>query len=127
MQLGTLNPKPSTLGSRLTRLRCLSAEEEGGEEACRDGRLSDAESDEDSASLLEVYQSGAAEISSSDRVAAGQYHDRHASGAPAPLLPQMVTLSLLPRTQWQNLAHLDAIKVGKTSCRISAIIAASSW
>jgi hypothetical protein len=34
------------------------------------------------------------------------------SGTPIPLVPRLVTLSLLPRTQWQNLAHLDTIKVG---------------
>lgn len=32
-------------------------------------------------------------------------------GAPQPLEPELVTLSLLPRSQWQTLVHLDAIKV----------------
>lgn len=32
------------------------------------------------------------------------------TGTPRPLLPKLVTLSLLPRTQWQNLAHLDTIR-----------------
>ncbi|BDA46919.1 probable guanine nucleotide-binding protein subunit beta-like protein at C-terminar half [Coccomyxa sp. Obi] len=33
-----------------------------------------------------------------------------ASGAPVPLHPTLVTLALLPRSQWQGLVHLDAIK-----------------
>ncbi|WIA38106.1 hypothetical protein OEZ86_001468 [Tetradesmus obliquus] len=32
------------------------------------------------------------------------------SGAPAPLGPNLATLSLLPRSQWENLLHLDTIK-----------------
>lgn len=35
----------------------------------------------------------------------------HPAGPPAPLLPQLVTMSMLPKSQWQNLIHLDAIKV----------------
>ncbi|KAI8469981.1 MAG: WD40-repeat-containing domain protein [Monoraphidium minutum] len=31
-------------------------------------------------------------------------------GAPVPLAPELVTLSLLPRAQWETLLHLDAIK-----------------
>ena len=34
-----------------------------------------------------------------------------AAGAPKPLEPHLLTLSMLPRAQWQNLVHLDAIKV----------------
>lgn len=34
------------------------------------------------------------------------------TGAPAPLAPSLVTLSLLPRSQWQSLVHLEAIQVG---------------
>ena len=37
---------------------------------------------------------------------------RDPSGGPAPLHPSLVTLALLPRSQWQGLVHLDAIKVG---------------
>ena len=36
---------------------------------------------------------------------------RDASGAPVPLHPALLTLALLPRSQWQGLVHLDAIKV----------------
>lgn len=32
------------------------------------------------------------------------------TGAPLPLEPHLVTLSLLPRSQWQSLVHLEAIK-----------------
>lgn len=32
------------------------------------------------------------------------------TGAPEPLAPELVTLSLLPRSQWQSLVHLEAIK-----------------
>lgn len=42
--------------------------------------------------------------------AAAAYAARDASGAPAPLAPELVTLSMLPRTQVQNLVHLDTIK-----------------
>lgn len=39
-------------------------------------------------------------------------------GGPAPLSPDLVTLALLPRSQWQGLVHLDAIKV---SCGASMV------
>ena len=32
------------------------------------------------------------------------------TGAPEPLAPELVTLSLLPRSQWHSLVHLEAIK-----------------
>jgi hypothetical protein len=41
----------------------------------------------------------------------GVYQRRDPAGAPFPLAPHMLTLSLLPRTHWQSLLHLDAIKV----------------
>ena len=40
-----------------------------------------------------------------------EYERRDAGGAPVPLEPALVTLALLPRSQWQSLVHLDAIKV----------------
>lgn len=45
-----------------------------------------------------------------------------ASGAPVPLHPALVTLALLPRSQWQGLVHLDAIKVSFSSavCSVQA-------
>lgn len=39
-----------------------------------------------------------------------RYDSTSGAGAPAPLAPALVTLSLLPRSQWHNLVHLDAIK-----------------
>lgn len=36
---------------------------------------------------------------------------KQALSAPTPLLPHLITMSMLPKTQWQNLIHLDAIKV----------------
>jgi len=38
------------------------------------------------------------------------YAEKDDAGAPVPLVPELVTLSLLPHTQWQNLVHLDTIK-----------------
>lgn len=38
------------------------------------------------------------------------YAEKDGAGAPVPLVPELVTLSLLPHTQWQNLVHLDTIK-----------------
>ena len=37
--------------------------------------------------------------------------EKQSLGPPTPLLPHLITLSMLPKTQWQNLIHLDAIKV----------------
>ncbi|KAL3149179.1 hypothetical protein ABBQ32_002010 [Trebouxia sp. C0010 RCD-2024] len=39
-----------------------------------------------------------------------EHSHKQPSGAPQPLEPELVTLSLLPRSQWQTLVHLDAIK-----------------
>ena len=43
------------------------------------------------------------------------YEARRADGTPQPHTPGLLTLSLLPRTQWHNLAHLDAIKVSPSA------------
>jgi U3 small nucleolar RNA-associated protein 21 len=45
-----------------------------------------------------------------DVSAGAAYKKKDSVGAPVPLAPEMVTLSLLPRTQWLNLVHLDTIK-----------------
>ena len=37
--------------------------------------------------------------------------EKQGLAAPSPLLPHLITMSMLPKTQWQNLIHLDAIKV----------------
>ncbi len=38
------------------------------------------------------------------------------SGAPLPLAPELVTLSLLPRSQWDSLAHLEVRPCGLDWC-----------
>lgn len=38
------------------------------------------------------------------------YEQKDASGAPIPLTPSLATLSLLPRSQWETLLHIDLIK-----------------
>ena len=50
---------------------------------------------------------GAEEASTSGRLAA--------DGVPVALSPGLITLALLPRSQWQGLVHLDAIKVRKSA------------
>jgi U3 small nucleolar RNA-associated protein 21 len=71
-------------------------EETGGEEggAPRKGANSAAAEVADAAASPAVYERT----------------DAAGGGAPAPLAPQLVTLSLLPRAQWETLLHLDAIK-----------------
>lgn len=41
----------------------------------------------------------------------GRYAALGPGGGPLPLAPELVTLSMLPRSQWQGLIHLDVIKV----------------
>ncbi len=53
-------------------------------------------------------QAEAAAANSSEAEAG--YKVRGAGGAPRPLAPRLATLSALPRTQWHNLVHLDAIR-----------------
>ena len=59
-------------------------------------------------------EAGAATSASSDATAEPAlervYERRDATGAPRPLAPALVTLSMLPRPQWQTLVHLDAIQ-----------------
>lgn len=57
----------------------------------------------------------APELDPAAAAAAAAYAARDAAGAPRPLEPELVTLSMLPRTQWQNLVHLDTIKVGRAA------------
>lgn len=54
---------------------------------------------------LEMEDSKATDFS------AGRYALTDSAGAPVPLLPELATLSMLPRTQWLNLVHLDTIKI----------------
>ena len=54
---------------------------------------------------------GEGEVGSAASLQQQQQMRRHSvSGAPEPIAPEMVTLSLLPRSQWQSLVHLEAIK-----------------
>ncbi len=70
---------------------------------------SDTDPDSDSD---EFGQEPAAEAGGSQAAGATLEHrHKQASGSPQPLEPELVTLSLLPRSQWQSLVHLDAIKV----------------
>jgi U3 small nucleolar RNA-associated protein 21 len=62
------------------------------------GSASDSDADSDGAAAAAGPAAGAA------------YARRDAAGAPAPLAPRLITLSMLPRAQWMNLVHLDAIK-----------------
>lgn len=39
--------------------------------------------------------------------------------APQPLLPHLVTMSMLPKAQWQTLVHLDAIRVSQTPIKLT--------
>ena len=49
-----------------------------------------------------------------------EYERRDAGGAPVPLEPALVTLALLPRSQWQSLVHLDAIKARPLLFRVKS-------
>ncbi|KAK9819682.1 hypothetical protein WJX72_001066 [[Myrmecia] bisecta] len=86
------------------RLPTITTGREGGEVCDNEeaASLSDEDADMEDASH-------AAEPASTSGMHKS-YEGRDASGAPQPLTPQLVTLSMLPRTQWQNLVHLDAIK-----------------
>lgn len=79
-----------------------------------DGFSSDEGTDDESSeddSLSNSQAAEAPEQHASDSEAEGQaYLDAGADGAPLPLAPQLATLSALPRTQWHNLIHLDAIR-----------------
>lgn len=57
-----------------------------------------------------VEDNGAVAAINADPAAGAAYSRKDLAGAPVPLAPEMVTLSLLPRTQWLNLVHLDTIK-----------------
>lgn len=96
-----------------------SDEEGHGGFSSDDGDLSDSDlevassddeegggSDADADAALEAG-SGGEEV---DPVAHAAYAARDRAGAPVPLVPHLVTLCMLPRTQWHTLVHLDAVK-----------------
>ena len=75
-------------------------------------------------SCHECMYAGADESEEEEEAAAGASGrnggGQDASGAPVPLHPALVTLALLPRSQWQGLVHLDAIKVCRpVSCGVA--------
>ena len=72
--------------------------------------LESEEEEEEEIAAGRQQQQPAAELDPTTAAAASAYAARDAAGAPAPLEPQMVTLSMLPRTQVHNLVHLDTIK-----------------
>ena len=73
----------------------------GAKKGGRKGKAGDQEEEEEGLDGVGVVAAAAA----------ATYERRDAvTGAPQPLAPQLVTLSLLPRSQWQSLVHLDAIK-----------------
>lgn len=76
----------------------------------------DSEADSEEGQQAKKSSAGAAEagMEVEDIVAAAAakaYAGRDVAGTPRAVLPKLVTLSMLPRTQWQNLAHLDTIRV----------------
>jgi U3 small nucleolar RNA-associated protein 21 len=87
------------VGATAAMLTTLSDEDEGyTEEEEDDGVVLGDEGDE-----KDGGDGGAAD---GDQV----WQATGAGGAPQPLCPSMVTLSLLPRAQWHSLLHLEAIK-----------------
>ncbi len=87
---------------------------------------SDSDSDSD-----EFGEEPAAEVNGNPGADSSiEHRHKQASGAPQPLEPELVTLSLLPRSQWQSLVHLDAIKVGlltAASCHCCLSLAVSPF
>jgi U3 small nucleolar RNA-associated protein 21 len=78
---------------------------EDEEEFSSGSEMGDSENEED----LNTNDTAARAVGAG--VSAGAaYKKKDSVGAPVPLAPEMVTLSLLPRTQWLNLVHLDTIK-----------------
>ncbi|PNH10160.1 WD repeat domain-containing protein [Tetrabaena socialis] len=104
------------------RHRVGAADGEDGEDPvalwCEAGAGDDEDEDgygsEDEAAEAERRRSAAAsgaQASSSAPTGPQPYDQRDTvSGAPLPLAPQLVTLSLLPRSQWSSLAHIEVIK-----------------
>ena len=80
----------------------------------------DSESDSDSVDFAQDPAQEAAMQDGEDG-SNSAYNSRQPSGAPQPLDPQLVTLSLLPRSQWQSLVHLEAIKVGHLPCELNYV------
>lgn len=96
--------------------------EEGAGGAAEEGGLAAAGSDEEDEDGLDsdeeeraMADRRAAAASAGTSAAAAAPRRPYAgvdpvSGAPLPLAPSLVTLSLLPRAQWDSLAHIEVIK-----------------
>lgn len=70
---------------------------------------SDEESDESARRGLEGSGATSGTLPQVD-LANAEYAAKDSSGAPVPLVPHLITMSMLPRTQWLNLVHLETIK-----------------
>ena len=81
-------------------------DEEEEEDVSTDSEMEDADEDRNNNETANE----AARAVGADPSAGAAYKKKDSIGAPIPLAPEMVTLSLLPRTQWLNLVHLDTIK-----------------
>jgi U3 small nucleolar RNA-associated protein 21 len=106
-------PSDEVISLGLPRVGGEGDEEGGGMRAVEEADSSDDEGSEDEAER----NGGDERRRSSGRAAdAGPqapppYELRDSlTGAPVPLAPELVTLSLLPASQWQSLVHLETIK-----------------
>jgi hypothetical protein len=96
----------------------LDAVERAGEAEAYEGREAASSSDEDEEEATpadarpEPLHAEGGEETAEPPGTSGRSETEHrdGSGGPAPLHPSLVTLALLPRSQWQGLVHLDAIK-----------------
>ena len=77
---------------------------------------SDDEAQEAATTLPRPLPETEAEVSPAEADGPSTSGREHAVGGPAALTPDLVTLALLPRSQWQGLVHLDAIKVCLWTC-----------
>jgi U3 small nucleolar RNA-associated protein 21 len=85
----------------------LEVASSGGEDSDSDGGGASDSSESAGGGRAAAAAAAAAEL---DPAAGAPYSARDRAGAPVPLVPHLATLSMLPRTQWQNLVHLDTIK-----------------
>ncbi|KAF5840981.1 quinon protein alcohol dehydrogenase-like superfamily [Dunaliella salina] len=91
-----------------TSTEAMEAEAEGASSDEDEGYAGAGSS---SSSSEEMEEDSIGDGAKDEGSAAARQQRRHpVTGAPEPLAPEMVTLSLLPRAQWQSLVHLEAIK-----------------
>lgn len=107
-----------TKGGRTNKEEELSASDDDGYGAAVEDEEEDLSSDTELEDIDERLNTNddtgataaARAVVGADPSAGSAYRKKDSVGAPIPLAPEMVTLSLLPRTQWLNLVHLDIIK-----------------